>query len=191
MTGFLAQNAIRITSVHLQGFWELASKRALAMAFLAKHLPGMSADLAYTYGLFCHVGMPVMMQSVKGYVGTIVEAQARIDRSFVATENANHQTDHAVVGALVARAWRLAPPLMAAIRLHHDLAALGDRFTEPEVHTLVAAGLVADHLWRHQEGLAPETEWTAYGAKALAWLHVSADDLALWEDEVQEMLDFA
>jgi HD-like signal output (HDOD) protein len=189
LTGFLAQNAIRVSSPHLQGFWERATKRALAMAFIAKRLPGMSPDLAYTYGLFCHVGLPVMMQSVKGYVGTMVEAQARVDRSYVATENANHRTDHAVVGALVARVWRLSPSLMAAIRLHHDLAALGDRFTEPEVHTLVAAGLLADHLLRLQEGLPPEKEWTSYGAKALAWLQISGDELAVWEDEVMEMLE--
>ena len=189
LTGFLAKNAIRVTSPHLQGFWERATKRALAMAFIAKRLPGMSPDLAYTYGLFCHVGLPVMMQSVKGYVGTMVEAQARVDRSYVATENANHRTDHAVVGALVARVWRLSPSLMAAIRLHHDLAALGDRFTEPEVHTLVAAGLLADHLLRLQEGLPPEKEWTVYGAKALGWLQISADELAVWEDEVMETLE--
>jgi HD-like signal output (HDOD) protein len=189
MTGFLAQNAIRITSPHLKGFWERATKRALAMAFIAKRLPGMSPDLAYTYGLFCHVGLPVMMQSVKGYVGTMVEAQARVDRSYVATENANHRTDHAVVGALVARVWRLAPALMAAIRQHHDFAALGDRFTEPEVHTLVAAGLLADHLLRLQEGLPPEKEWTAYGAKALDWLQITVDELAVWEDEVIDTLE--
>jgi HD-like signal output (HDOD) protein len=189
MTGFLAQNAIRVTSSHLQGFWERATRRALAMAFIAKRLPGMSPDLAYTYGLFCHVGLPVMMQSVKGYVGTMVEAQARIDRSYVATENANHRTDHAVVGALVARVWRLSPSLMAAIRQHHDLEALGDRFTEPEVHTLVAAGLLADHLLRLQEGLPAEKEWMVHGPKALKWLQIEADELAVWEDEVMEMLE--
>ncbi|MBC7701955.1 HDOD domain-containing protein [Aquabacterium sp.] len=189
LTGFMAQNTIRVTSSHLQGFWEFAAQRALAMAFIAKRLPGMSPDLAYTYGLFCHVGLPVMMQSVKGYVGTMVEAQARVDRSYVATENANHRTDHAVVGALVARVWRLSPSLMAAIRLHHDLAALGDRFTEPEVHTLVAAGLLADHLLRLQEGLPPEKDWVAYGPKALEWLQISADELAVWADEVMEMLE--
>ncbi|RZI83000.1 MAG: HDOD domain-containing protein [Rubrivivax sp.] len=189
MTGFLAQNAIRVTSPHLQGFWELATRRATTMAFIAQRLPGMSADLGYTYGLFCHVGLPVMMQSVKGYVGTMVEAKARIDRSFVATENANHRTDHAVVGALVARTWRLAPALMAAIRLHHDLNALGDRFTEPEVHTLVAAGLLADHLLSHQEGQPSELDWTTHGARALAWLQVSDQELALWEDEFLETQD--
>ncbi len=189
MTGFLAQNAIRVTSTQLQRFWERAVKRAVAMAFIAKRLPGVSPDLAYTYGLFCHVGLPVMMQSVKGYTGTLVEAQARIDRSFVATENANHRTDHAVVGALVARAWRLSPILMAAIRQHHDMAMLGDRFTEPEVHTLVAVGLIADHLMRRHEGLPPELDWTHHADKALQWLQVTPDDIALWQDEALEVLD--
>lgn len=189
MTGFLAQNAIRITSPQLQRFWERAVKRAVSMAFIAKRLPGVSPDLAYTYGLFCHVGLPVMMQSVKGYTGTLVEAQARIDRSFVATENANHRTDHAVVGALVARAWRLSPILMAAIRQHHDLAHLGDRFTEPEVHTLVAVGLVADYLMHRHEDLVPDLDWTNYADKALQWLNVTSDDLAVWQDEVLEVLD--
>ena len=103
MTRFLAQRAIRVNHPALQRFWERSAKRAVAMAFMARHLPGMSADVAHTYGLFCHVGLPVMVQSLKGYPSTMVEAAARIDRSYVATENANHRTDHAVVGGLVAR----------------------------------------------------------------------------------------
>jgi HD-like signal output (HDOD) protein len=122
------------------------------MSFIAGQLPGLSADLAYSYGLFSHVGMPVLMQSVRGYAGTMVEGMARKDRSFVATENANHRTDHAVVGALTARVWRLAPAVVAAIRLHHSLESLGEDGTEPEVHTLVAAGLVADHFAMRHEG---------------------------------------
>tara|TARA_B110001454_G_scaffold66832_1_gene65051 strand:+ start:367 stop:930 length:564 start_codon:yes stop_codon:yes gene_type:complete len=85
MTSFLARGAMRVHSPQLKRFWERAAKRAQAMSFMAERLPGVSADVAYTYGLFCHVGLPVMAQSVKGYLGTLVEAQARIDRSFVAT----------------------------------------------------------------------------------------------------------
>jgi hypothetical protein len=75
--------------------------------------------------------MPVLMQSVRGYAGTMVEGLARKDRSFVATENANHRTDHAVVGALTARVWRLAPAVVAAIRLHHSLESLGASAPSP------------------------------------------------------------
>lgn len=191
MTGFLTQRAFPVNNPHMQRFWERATKRALAMGFIAGKLPGMSADLAHTYGLFCHVGMPVMMQSIKGYGSTMVEARARIDRPFIATENANHRTDHAVVGALVARVWKLSPLLVTAIRLHHDLDMLGHQASEPEVHTMIAAGLVAEHLMRRHEGEEPDSDWNTHAPTALRWLHVSADELPTWEDEVQETLDAA
>lgn len=187
MTGFLTRQAIPADSPHLQRFWERSGKRAVALGFLARQLPGLSPDLAYTFGLFSHVGLPVLLQSVRGYGSTMVEAQARRDRSFVQTENANHRTDHAVVGALVARVWRLAPEVMAAIRLHHDLDQPGGGIA-PEVQTLVAAGLVADHLMRRHEGLDPEADWTAHGSAALAWLHVDADDLAGWDENLAAQL---
>lgn len=191
MTAFLTQKAIPVNNPHMKRFWERATKRALAMGFIAGKLPGMSEDLAHTYGLFCHVGMPVMLQSVKGYSSTMVEARARIDRPYIATENANHRTDHAVVGALVAKVWRLAPELVAAIRLHHDLDMLGHQGTEPEVHTLVAAGLVAEHLMRRHEGEDPDSDWNTHAPAALRWLLVTADELPTWEDEVFEVLDTA
>lgn len=190
MTGFLAQRAIRANSPHLQRFWERAAKCAQAMSFIAHKLPGMSPDIAHTYGLFCHVGMPVMMQCVSGYAGTIVEAKARIDRSFIATENANHRTDHAVVGALVTRVWRLAPEVTAAIRLHHDWTIFDDDDgAEPQVKTLVAAGLIADDLMRHHEGIEADADWQQHAATAMRWLSITADDLQQWEEEVLPTLD--
>jgi HD-like signal output (HDOD) protein len=159
------------------------------MGHIATKLPGMSVDMAHTYGLFAHVGMPVMMQSIKGYGSTMVEAAARIDRSFIATENANHRTDHAVVGALVARVWQLAPEIMVAIRRHHDLDMLGDMDTEPEVHSLVAAGLVADHLMRRHEALPADVDWVQHHAQALAWLQIDDEDVQQWEEELAPLLD--
>ncbi len=189
MTRFLTQRAIRVTTPQLTRYWERAAKRAAAMGFLAEKLPGVSADMAYTYGLFCHVGLPVMAQSLPGYRGTLVEAEARVDRSFVATENANHRTDHAVVGALVARVWRLAPAVIAAIRLHHDLDTLGESGVEAEVNTLVALGLVAQYLVdRHEEG-PPDVDWRQHGEGALSWLHLGPDEMALWEEELQDVLN--
>lgn len=189
MTGFLARHALPVKNPQLQGFWQHATRRAVAMDTLAGQLPGLAGDLAWSYGLFSHVGLPVLMQSVKGYASTMMEAAARKDRPFIATENANHRTDHAVVGALTARAWRLAPAVVAAIRLHHSLESLGARGTEPEVHTLVATGLAADHLLQRLAGLAPDADWVAHGAAALDWLHASADDLVHWEELVAPRLD--
>lgn len=169
MTGFLAEHAIPVNAPQLTRFWQRSTKRAIAMTTVARELPGLSPDLAHSFGLFLHVGMPVLLQSVRGYGATMVEAAARIDRPYVATENANHKTDHAVVGALVARVWNLPPTLMAAIRLHHDYFALGHADIEPEVHTLIAAGLIADHLMRRHEGLPEDADWAGHHAAAMEW----------------------
>ncbi len=189
MTRFLTQQAIRVNLPQLERFWERAAKRAVVMGALAERLLGVSSDLAYTYGLFCHVGLPVMVQSVRGYRSTMVEAEARTDRSYVATENVNHRTDHAVVGALVARVWRLAPSLVAAIRLHHDLDALTERGAEAEVNTLVAMGLVAQYLVDRHEAIEINVDWLEHGEAALRWLHLSVGDLLAWEEELQDTLN--
>lgn len=186
MRAFLAQHAIPVRSPLLAGFWEHSTERARTMAWIAAQLPGLSADLAYSFGLFCHVGQPVLMQSVRAYAGTMVEARARRDRSFVETENANHRTDHAVVGALTARCWHLAAPVMAAIRLHHSLESLGSRDIEPEVHTLVAAGLVADMLVARHHSLPPEPEWAQYHPAALDWLGIAGADVDAWRDALSD-----
>lgn len=189
MTEFLVQGALPVRSRQLDRFWERSTRRAIAMGYIARQLPGLPVDLAHAHGLFCHVGLPVLLQCVPGYGGTLMEAEMRHDRSPVATENANHRTDHAVVGALVCKVWRLSPTLVASVRLHHDLLGLGDGGAEPEVHTLVAAGLVAEQLMRRVEHLPPDRDWQDHAGPALDWLAVGPEDVAHWEDQLQPLFD--
>jgi HD-like signal output (HDOD) protein len=189
LTEVMLQQAVRANHPRLQRFWAQAARRAAAMHFIARQLPGIAPDVAQLYGLFCHVGIPVLLQRMPGYSGTLVEAHARRDRSFVATENANHRTDHAVVGALVARVWQVAPSVMAAIRLHHDLAQLDSQTCDPEVQTLVAMGLLAEDAMRRREGLDAEHDWKQHAGAAHAWLGVTEDDMAEWNHQLQPVLD--
>lgn len=189
MTGFLVRHAIPVNSPHLARFWERSTRRAQAMNLLVPKLPGLEAELAGSFGLFAHVGMPVLLQSVRGYGATMVEGAARIDRPFVATEDANHRTNHAVVGALVVRAWGLGPVLMAAVRLHHDFTVLDDRQLEPGVAMLVAAGLVADHLMRLVEGLPPDADWVQQGERVMDWLQIDEIEVRDWADQLAALGD--
>lgn len=182
MTAFIAANAIQPDPRHLARFWEQSGQRAETMRVLAGELPGLDPDLAHTCGLFLHVGLPVMLQSVKGYGSTMVEGVARRDRTYVQTENANHRTDHCVVGALVARVWQLAPEVMTVIRLHHDLDALADDRIDGEVRSYIALALVADALLRRREGLSADQEWRLNGPRALAWLQIGEAELDSWYD---------
>lgn len=184
LTAFLMRNAIRVTSPLLEHFWESSTRRALAMSHVARQLYGVDPELAYTCGLFCHIGIPILMQSMRGYAGTLTEALARQDRSFTETENAAHKTDHAVVGALVARTWRLPTPIYQAVRMHHDFSVLHDRFTIAEVRTLVAMSLLAEHLVALHEGAREQQEWAQYGPACLSLLSVGLAEVDSWLDEL-------
>ncbi|MCU0931760.1 MAG: HDOD domain-containing protein [Serpentinimonas sp.] len=190
LTGFLTRHALQVQSPVLDHFWESSTRRALACEHIGHQLYGMNPGLAYSFGLFCHVGMPVLMRAVKGYGSTITEALARKDRSFTQTENANHRTDHAVVGAIVARTWRLPLEVAHAIRLHHDFRVLADASLDPTVGHLVAMGLIADHLVQQHEGLGGKgslsepTDWDRYGPVCLTHLQVGPAEVDMWIDEL-------
>ncbi|TSE30639.1 HDOD domain protein [Tepidimonas thermarum] len=182
LTGFLTRQALHVHSPVLAHFWESSTRRAIACEHIGAQLYDLDPGLAYTFGLFCHVGMPVLLRGVRGYAATIAEALARKDRTFTQTENANHRTDHAVVGAIVARTWRLPPPVAVAIRLHHDFTCLDDARYSDTVRHLVAMALIADHLVQQHEGVPPSPDWAAHSAACLAHLQIGAAEVEHWVD---------
>ncbi len=189
LTGFLARHSISINSPLLEHFWETSTRRSLAMAYIARQLYGVNADVAQTCGLFMHVGIPILLQGVRGYAGTLAEAMARQDRSFTETENAVHRTDHAVVGAIVARTWFLPPVTAFAIRLHHDFTVLKVSSIPAGVRTLVAVAAVAEHLVANFEGLQPQREWERFGPACLSYLQIGASEVDLWVDTLHPVFE--
>lgn len=189
LTGFLTRNAIRVNSPLMAHFWESSTRRSLAMGYIARQLYDVDADVAQTCGLFCHVGIPVMLQGLRGYSGTLVEAMARQDRSFTQTENAAHSTDHAVVGAIVAKTWRLPPVISIAVRLHHDFTALRDAAIPQDVRNLVAIASIAEHLVCQHEGVKEQREWERHGDESLAFLQVGAAEVDGWVDALYPVFE--
>ena len=189
LTCFLVRNAIRVNSPLIEHFWETSTRRAIAMGFIARQLYGVDPDVAHTCGLFCHVGIPILLLGVKGYAGTLAEALARQDRTFTQTENAAHKTDHAVVGAIVARTWRLPPVVALAVRLHHDFTILkGKKFPE-EVRNLVAMALVAETLVARHEGVTVHREWDQFGPACLTHLNVAEAEMDAWLDTLYPLFE--
>lgn len=189
LTGFLTRRAIRIQSPLIEHFWETSARRATAMGYIARQLYGMNAEIAHTCGLFCHVGIPVMLQSLKGYGGTLAEALARQDRSFTQTENAAHRTDHTVVGAIVAKTWRLPPIIALAVRLHHDFTILNDSSIPQEARTLVAMSLVAEHLVAMHEGVKEQRAWELNGRACMEFLKIDPGEVEVWSEILQPLFE--
>lgn len=184
LTGFLLRHSIHIDPTLIEHFWESSTRRSLAMAHIAQQMYGVDVEVAKTCGLFFHVGIPVMLQGVRGYSSTLVEALARQDRSFVQTENAVHRTDHAVVGAIVAKTWRLPLVIAHAVRLHHDYAVLSDEHIAQTVRQLVAIAAIADHLVARHEAVKDQREWENFGSQCLAYLQISPDEVENWVDQL-------
>jgi HD-like signal output (HDOD) protein len=189
LTGFLARRAIRVNSPLVEHFWETSTRRSLAMAYIARQLYGVDAEVAQTCGLFMHVGIPILLQGMRGYAGTLAEALARQDRSFTETENAVHHTDHAVVGAIVARTWFLPPVIAFAIRLHHDFTVLRVSSIPAGVRTLVALAAVAEHLVADFEGVRLQREWTQHGPACMHYLQIGESEVDLWVDTLHPVFD--
>ena len=184
LSAFITRHALQVRSPLLDHFWESSQRRAIACEHIGRQLYSFDPGLGYSFGLFCHVGMPVLVKAVRGYASTVTEALARQDRTFTQTENANHRTDHAVVGAIVARTWHLTGDVAQAIWLHHDFSCLQDGQFSSTVRHLVALGLLAEYLVHHHEGLEPSREWRQHGEACMASLDVTHDELNHWVDDL-------
>lgn len=180
LTGFLMRRTFSVQSPLIEHFWQSSTRRATAMGYIARQLFGMDPELAHTCGLFCHIALPVLLRGLRGYEATLQAAMATTAQTFTDVENKAHRTDHAVVGAIVARTWLLPEEIALAVRLHHDFTVLGDVSVPELVRQLVAMLLITEHMVATYEGAAPLVEWQQHGQACLDMLHVEAHEIGVW-----------
>lgn len=189
LTGFLLRSSMKTQSPLLERFWDTSTRRALVMGYLAKQMYSVSPDIGHTFGLFSHVGIPVMMQGLKGYESTLVDAMTHPERSFVEIENAAHRTDHAIVGAMVAKTWNLPLIITIAVRLHHDFTTLEDTSIHKEARALIAMSLMAERILSLLEGSQNLKEWELHGAACMAHLQVQESEMDGWYDTLMSRFE--
>ena len=101
----------------LTSFWDVSGKRSNAMRCLARELPGVEVDIAQSFGLFRDVGIPLLMQRFPEYGWVLRDCNSNPGRSFTEVERAQIETDHALVGSLMARSWGISRFDVAALML--------------------------------------------------------------------------
>lgn len=183
LTEIALRNALPAEGPALCRFWDVSSKRSQAMWALAPRV-GLPPALAQTVGLFADVGIPLLVKrfTQPSYLDTLAEAN-RSEHCFTAIEQQRHQTDHAIVGALLARSWGISQTATLAIRLHHDYELLSQ--SQPEVVAdLVALCLVVEHIIQRFQGLNQHNEWNKGGEAAMKVLSLSQGDLESWCDDL-------
>ena len=186
MTGLLARQAIPANSAALASFWDVSTRRAQAMVFLSRRLRIGEPDVTHTFGLFCDTGLPLLMDRFADYGATYAAASLEAERPFTALEEERHATSHASIGCLLARNWGLSDHVGWAILHHHDYAVLEDAHTAGAVRSLVALSLLAEAAICKYQGHAESLEWNKGGARACAYLGLSAEETAELLDELHE-----
>ncbi|MFZ6720940.1 HDOD domain-containing protein [Undibacterium sp. Ji49W] len=184
MTGIIARQSIQVEKVSLVKFWDFSTKRAQAMTQLARRMRVCPGDLAHTFGLFCDIGIPLLLERFPDYAETLELAYKEANESFTAVEERRHATSHAAIGSLMARTWGLPENVSMAILLHHDYEVLNDPGTEESVKSLIALALLAEYGIQKYHGQEFSCEWEKGGEAACEFLGLSADDV---EDRFEEL----
>ena len=163
-------------------FYDTSARRTLAMARMAKTTGVVDVALAQTFGLFCDVGIPLLMKRFPDYVQTLRVANDDPLRTFTTVEQEAHHTDHALIGALMVKTWGLSPLVALAIRLHHDYDVFLDPKIPREVARLISLNIIAEEAIQRYAKIHANVEWQKGGDYV-------ASTLAMEPAEVEEWLE--
>lgn len=192
VTGMALRNSFSAgTQLSMERFWDASAKVALVSAHIAKQLPGVNKDEAYTFGLFQDCGIPVLMQRFPAYKQTLGLANQSVTIKFTEIEDNAHGTNHGTIGYLLAKSWSLPDTITKAIRFHHEHAMLGEKqdVLPHESQNLVALALVAERAIQLHSGLNQTAEWIKGGPAVLAHLGLLQAEFDDMVEDIKQTLD--
>ena len=186
VTALSVRNLLKGDAQVMARFYDTSAKRAYAMSRMAKTTGLVDVGLAQTFGLFCDVGIPLLRNRFPNYVETLKLANTDTQRSFTAVEQAAHNTDHALIGAMMAKSWSLPDAVSLAIRLHHDYEVFLDPKIPRDVSRLIALGLVAEVSIQRFARLHSTVEWDKGGDFVAGALVLAPLEVEEWIEQLIE-----
>ena len=184
VTGLLLRQAFAGSAgPGMERYWKASMATSLISALLCRETARGDSGIACTYGLFRDCGMPVMLQKFPIYADIFDGSALTPGEPVLEVENERYTTNHARVGAHLARSWHLPESLCFAILNHHDILFSNQIQAQAETGALalIALGLAAEQLYSAATGTLCH-EWALAGEWALFELDLSQErfaDLAL------------
>jgi HD-like signal output (HDOD) protein len=150
---------------------------AFCMAELANSVHGVSPDEAYLCGLFHNCGAFLLScKDDKSYSDVFFQSLS-LPITSIKKEESLFNTNHAVVGLLMAKKWNLSPEITQAIYDHHK--AHCSSITNEKVKLLVA-------LIKVSSGIVSETSMGSYvGAEMTEQLNDGIETLMLDDKDIK------
>jgi HD-like signal output (HDOD) protein len=175
--GLITRQTLGKGAMMMARFWDVSEKRAMAMSYLAQKTRAAPPETAYSFGLFCDIGIPLLKSTFATYLETLSIANLAAAEHFLGVEDLRHGTNHALAGATLAEQWGIAPDVVDAIRLHHQPDTLCDEAIPATVRALVALNHVAERAIQEFRGQPESLEWIEGGRPATEALGYSEQDI--------------
>lgn len=178
--GLSLRKAIGGQEIAYEKFWERSNEIALLSSIIARKQMtacNISVDQAYLAGLFHECGIPILMQRFPEYCQAF-SLNEGLNWPYLQEEDKRFNTDHTVVGYLVAKNWNLPQFVCQAIRFHHDLLSVNHA-----ARTLVCLLQTACHLQNRLHQIK-DKEWSKISVTALEEIGVEPGEASEFFDAV-------
>jgi HD-like signal output (HDOD) protein len=163
-------------------FWERANdiaRYAAAIAWRQRSVCNVFPEHAQLAALFQDCGVPILIQHIEKYEYAFITAKGYVWPN-VPAEDSRFKTDHAVVGFLAARHWKLPTYVCEAVRWHHDPINVEDKAA-----TLVAILKTATHIY-NINAMKDDSEWTGSAESALREIGVAEEGMKEFEEDIYD-----
>lgn len=180
--GLTLESAIYGDSKFYPWFWERANdiaRYASTIAWKQRTVCNLFPEHAQLAALFMDCGVPILIQHIEKYEYAFITAKGYIWPN-VWAEDAKFKTDHAVVGYLAARHWKMPDYVCQAVRWHHDPVNVED-----QAATLIAILQTAKHIY-NVHALKDDRDWVRHETSALAEIGVAKEGLKEFEEDIVE-----
>lgn len=187
--GLIARKSMHGNGLALASFWDTATKRSFAMARVARGTRICPPDTAHTFGLFCDIGIPMLLSRFPDYTTTLREAHNDLHCQITEIEDRRHGTNHAAISSIMSRSWGLSPDVTEAIRFHHFYELINESGTSKTVGGLLAMCILAERAIQMYRGIHETAEWNRGGVAACDMLAISEHEADEWCDQLHHMFD--
>lgn len=176
MTSLMMRRTLSHGKMMMPRFWDVSEKRSWGMMYVAKLTHVSTPELAYNFGLFSDIGIPLMMASFPNYAETLNAANKMEASGFIELENQCHRINHAVVGGMLAEHWSVDPIVVLAIKKHHTHSIINDLTFSEKLRQLIAVFYLVDKaIQEHRH--ATSVEWQEGGHQAREILNLSEEEV--------------
>lgn len=166
----------------MEPFWERSAevaRLASTIAWMQRSVCNVLPEHAYLVGLFHDCGIAVLAMHAPDYCKSFCRGSGQ-SWPDIRREDQKFNTDHTVVGYLVAKHWKLPEYVCQAVRHHHEIIE-----AEHKAATLVATLQMAIHIHNQHNG-QDDSEWQEIETRVLDELGIHPDGLSEFKEDVHE-----